>query len=145
MAGGDFNAVKMGERLVVAGLAVQLLFFGLFIVTAGIFHLRISRAPTRASLATDISWKKHMFILYGASLLIMIRSIFRVIEYVQGYSGYLLANEVFLYVFDAVLMLVVMLLFNWCHPSEVRAHLMGGKYTRLFIKLEDMPSGGHVV
>lgn len=49
----------------------------------------------------------------------MIRSVFRVIEYVQGNAGYLLSHEVFLYIFDALLMLAVMLLFNWNHPSEV--------------------------
>lgn len=49
----------------------------------------------------------------------MVRSVFRVVEYLQGNAGYLLSHEVFLYIFDAVLMLGVMVLFNWVHPSEV--------------------------
>ena len=60
-----------------------------------------------------------MHTLYAASGLIMFRSIFRVVEYVQGNNGYLLRHEYFLYIFDAVLMLVVMVLFNFIHPSEV--------------------------
>lgn len=49
----------------------------------------------------------------------MFRSVFRVVEYLQGNAGYLLSREVFLYIFDAVLMLAVMVLFNWVHPSQV--------------------------
>lgn len=60
-----------------------------------------------------------MYVLYVASGLIMIRSVFRVIEYLQGNNGYLLRHEFFLYIFDALLMLVVMCLFNWVHPAQV--------------------------
>lgn len=37
----------------------------------------------------------------------------------MGNNGYLLRHEYFLYVFDATLMLGVMVLFNIVHPSEV--------------------------
>jgi hypothetical protein len=140
MSGGSVSSVNTGEKLVIAGLFVQLLFFGLFIVTAGIFHVRITKVPTPPSLARDIPWKKHMYVLYGASLLIMIRSIFRVVEYIQGHDGYLLRHEVYLYIFDAVLMFLTMLIFNWSHPSEVRALLRGGKYSQGFFKLTDIRS-----
>jgi hypothetical protein len=67
----------------------------------------------------DLPWKRHLYALYSSSALILVRSLFRVIEYLQGNGGYLLRHEVFLYVFDATLMLGVMVLFNWIHPSEV--------------------------
>ena len=57
----------------------------------------------------------------------MVRSIFRVVEYLQGFSGYLLEHEIYLYIFDAVLMLTVMVVFILIHPSEVNALLKGGK------------------
>lgn len=63
--------------------------------------------------------QRQMYALYTASALIMIRSIFRVVEYVQGNNGFLLRREVFLYLFDALLMLIVMVIFNWVHPAEV--------------------------
>ena len=138
MMAGSASMANTGEKLVVGGLFVQLLFFGLFIVTAGIFHFRLHKVPTAASLMRDVPWKKHMYTLYGASLLIMVRSIFRVVEYLQGYDGYLLRHEVYLYIFDAVLMFVVMLIFNWSHPSEVKALLRGGLYSKGFFKMEDI-------
>lgn len=64
-------------------------------------------------------WRALMKVLIGASLLILVRSVFRVVEYLGGNDGFLLRKEVFLYVFDSVLMVAVMGLFNWCFPGEV--------------------------
>jgi hypothetical protein len=64
-----------------------------------------------------------MMVLYAGSLLIMVRSIFRAIEYLQGNNGSLLQHEAYLYIFDATLMFLVMILFNWFHPSEITAIL----------------------
>jgi hypothetical protein len=49
----------------------------------------------------------------------MVRSIFRLAEYLQGNNGYLLHHEIFLYVFDALLMFITMVVFNIVHPQEV--------------------------
>ena len=51
---------------------------------------------------------------------------FRLIEFAQGNDGYLLSMEIWLYLFDAVLMWVVMVWFAVVHPSEVYALLKGG-------------------
>jgi SNF family Na+-dependent transporter len=101
------------------GLFVQLLFFGVFVVVAVAFILAIRRVPTAQAQTHLAVWRRHMFTLCAGSLLVMVRSIFRVVEYLQGFDGYLLSHEAYLYVFDAVLMFVVMVLFNYVHPSEV--------------------------
>lgn len=64
--------------------------------------------------------------LYLGSFMIMVRSVFRAVEYLQGFNGYLLRHEAYLYLFDALLMLLVMVLFNWIHPAEIAAILSGG-------------------
>lgn len=68
-----------------------------------------------------------MWALYGSSILILVRSIFRVVEYLQGWDGYLLRNEAFIYVFDALLMWLVMVIFVVVHPSEVNCLLGRGR------------------
>ncbi|KAF5009596.1 hypothetical protein FDECE_4200 [Fusarium decemcellulare] len=108
-----------GETIIIAGLAVQLIFFGFFMIVAIVFHRRIHRKPTNASLKLRSPWQKLLVVLYGSSALIMVRSIFRVIEYVMGEDGVLMANEVYLYVFDATLMLLVSVSFNIFHPSAI--------------------------
>ncbi len=64
-------------------------------------------------------WKESLRMLYAISVLIMVRSIFRVVEYVMGQSGYPLMHEWTLYIFDSILMLVVTVIFYWKYPSEL--------------------------
>jgi hypothetical protein len=118
---GTLSAMKTGEKLIVVGLFVQLAFFGFFVVVAGLFHRRLTQYG-HLSMAVDIRalpWKRHLIALYVSSGLILVRSVFRVIEYLMGNAGYLLKHELYLFVFDAVLMFVVMVVFNFIHPSEI--------------------------
>lgn len=123
MAGRTQKLLDLGQNIVIGGLVLQIFFFGFFLVAAVIFHIRITRNPTNQS--REVEWKRHIHTLYAASVLILVRSIFRVAEYAQGDSGYLLGHEIFLYIFDAVLMLGVMVLFNFVHPSEITNLLRG--------------------
>jgi hypothetical protein len=128
MGSGTEKGMKVGEKLVLVGLFLQLFFFAIFVAVAGTFHYRLqhdrpfkkfaSAAPTGVDVHA-LPWKRHLMALYVASGLILVRSTFRVVEYLMGNAGFLLRKEVFLYVFDAVLMLAVMLVFNWVHPSQV--------------------------
>lgn len=129
MAGRTERLLDLGQNIVIGGLIVQILSFGFFLVAAVIFHIRINRHPTNQS--REVPWRRHINTLYAASILILARSIFRVVEYLQGFGGYLLSHEVFLYIFDAILMLAVMILLNVVHPSEItnllcRGNPMGG-------------------
>jgi hypothetical protein len=114
------NNATLGERIVVAGLLIQVIMFGLFAVTAIIFHVRFQRHSVGAiAYGKEIPWKQSLIILYAVSALIMVRSIFRVAEYVMGQDGYPLNNEWTLYVFDSMLMLVVMAIFFIWYPSRL--------------------------
>ncbi|KAL1964528.1 hypothetical protein VTN77DRAFT_6825 [Rasamsonia byssochlamydoides] len=115
-----------GNNIIIGGLFVQIIFFGFFLASAIFFQSRIGRHPTPQSQAGYIPWRKHMSALHGGSLLILIRSVFRVVEYLQGQDGYLLTTEVFLYVFDALLMFCVMVVFAAVHPSEINCLLGRG-------------------
>lgn len=117
MSSGSASSMKTGEKIIIGGLIVQILFFGLFFVTAILFQMR--GKEYLATLNGSIPWKKHLFALYATSILILVRSVFRVVEYIQGNAGYLLRHEVYLYVFDAVLMLAVMIILNVSHPGDI--------------------------
>ncbi|UPK92758.1 hypothetical protein LCI18_003693 [Fusarium solani-melongenae] len=117
------DVAKWAERIVVIGLMIQIIAFALFCVVAVVFHRRMKRAPTAASIGTLVPWESTLYMLYGVSILIMIRSIFRVIEFAQGYTGYALSHEWTLYVFDALLMWIVIVIFAWRFPSQLDAGL----------------------
>lgn len=124
MSSGSLSTMHTGEKIVVFGLFVQLIFFGFFMYASIMFYIHIGKAPTSKSLDPDVPWRRHLWILMVVSLSIFARSIFRVIEYCSGNDGYLLKHEIFLYLFDSCLMLLVMVLFNACHPSEVTGTLV---------------------
>lgn len=110
---------KLGEGIVIAGLMIQIILFSLFAVTAVIFQRRISRNPTPESQTSSLPWKKSMRMLYIVSALIMVRSVFRVIEYAMGNEGYLLKNEWTLYIFDSLLMFLVMVVYYLWYPAWI--------------------------
>ncbi|TGO79317.1 hypothetical protein BELL_0036g00050 [Botrytis elliptica] len=112
------SSIKLGENIITGGLVVQVVFFAFFIVTTGIFHTRIVKAQGGLQ-ASAVPWQQYLYILYIASTFIMIRSIFRIVEYVQGSDGALLSTETYIYVFDATLMFLVMVIFNLRHPSAI--------------------------
>ncbi|KAF7594394.1 hypothetical protein BBP40_009375 [Aspergillus hancockii] len=112
-----------GEYIILGGLGVQIMFFGFFLVSALIFQRRITRRPTPESADDNIPWQKHMFALHFTSNLILIRSAFRVAEYIQGSDGFLLRNEVFIYVYDGLLMFFVTVVFLAIKPSEISRFL----------------------
>ena len=110
-AAGTLAFLHAGEKIILAGLLVQIMFFGLFITTSTVFHSRCRKHLMDDGLDQGLPWEKMMLMLYSVSLLIMVRSIFRVVEYVQGNAGYLLRREWPLYVFDALLMVTTMVIF----------------------------------
>ncbi|VUC26719.1 unnamed protein product [Clonostachys rosea] len=113
------GSMSTGENIILGGLFVQIIVFGIFVITSALFHSRYN--STQAAHITyadsDQQWRKIMHMLYAVSGLIMVRSTFRVVEYIMGHDSYLLANEWPLYVFDAVLMFFVVVLFGWRFPG----------------------------
>ena len=133
-----------GPNIIIGGLVIQVLFFGFFMISSAVFHMRMHRDPTPYSLSIPLRWSEIIYVLYAASLLILVRSIFRLIEYAQGNDGYLISHEVFLYIFDALLMFATMLVFHVVHPSELNVWLKGkGMYTR-GIKVQKFVGSGEV-
>ncbi|KAF5697381.1 RTM1-like protein [Fusarium globosum] len=109
---------KMGQNIIIVGLAVQINFFAFFITILHIFHRRITASPTSKSLSSISPWKQFVLVLYVDSGLIMIRSLFRLVEYVTGSNGALQSTETYIYVFDASMIFVTVVLFNLVHPGR---------------------------
>ncbi|XP_014560824.1 hypothetical protein COCVIDRAFT_88395 [Bipolaris victoriae FI3] len=127
MASGTISALHTGENIIIGGLVVQILFFGCFMVTSVLWHTRMAKNPTTRILSGSIPWEMQLYSLYAASMLILVRSVFRLIEYAQGNNGYLISHEVFLYIFDSTLMWITMAILAWIHPSEITGLLKGEK------------------
>ncbi|EPS30731.1 hypothetical protein POX_b02266 [Penicillium oxalicum] len=144
--GGGFLAAaktpenaNMGQHIILGGLFVQIFFFGFFIVVSIIFHRRMAASPLHYTGTSVIPWQRCMMVLYTISCLIMIRSIYRVIEYAQGSDGYLQSKEAFVYVFDGALMLICCVILVIQHPSK----LLGGNAYHRAEELEMLAGTGY--
>lgn len=111
---------ELGSHIIVGGLIFQIIIFGLFIVTALMFHIRFRR-DTEPDGSSHIPWRSTLAMLYFTSAFVMIRNIFRAIEYAMGSDGYLLSVEWAVYVFDASLMTLTMVAFFVRYPSQLQA------------------------
>lgn len=117
------STASIGEKIVLMGLIVQIISFGLFFVCVVIWMQRMEKMPTSEPYTTDSPWKQSIYMLYVVSIAIFARSIFRCVEYAQGQSGYSMANEWTLYIFDSVPMFAVTIVFLIWYPSRFQAPL----------------------
>lgn len=123
LKGGSIMAApelwQTGEKVIIAGLFVQLFIFSCFLVIAINYHYRLARSPTAESNNPNIRWKWYLFTLYLTGGLILVRSVFRVVEFIEGNHGPLMREEVYVFIFDGFLMVIVLLWMNWFHPGEI--------------------------
>jgi hypothetical protein len=120
MSAGTLDDFYGGSNVIIAGLAVLVTSFSLFIIVALRFDIRMRHSPISESLSIKLNWKRDLMVLYGGSMMIFTRSVFRLIEYAEGDSGWLIRHEWTFYVFDSMLMFSVMVLFHAFYPSPIK-------------------------
>ncbi|EUC30069.1 hypothetical protein COCVIDRAFT_102317 [Bipolaris victoriae FI3] len=117
-ASGPEGALQ-GIKIVKIGLSIQLVAFGLFLVMVVVLHTRLRGSPSSVSERPRVSWEKHFYALYVVSVLIVVRSLFRLIEFAQGPDGHILKTEWMMYVFDASLLLASTVCYAVIHPGRL--------------------------
>ncbi|KAK3995204.1 RTA1 like protein-domain-containing protein [Cladorrhinum sp. PSN332] len=121
-ASGTPEAQRLSKIVVLVGLLVQLLALAVFIVMVARLHARLRHNPSesKAMLADPgVNWLGHFVVLEVAAVMLVVRSVVRGAEYLGGMDGFIASHEVFVYVFDAVPMLVVMLSSLLLYPSRL--------------------------
>ncbi|KAI5209616.1 RTA1 like protein [Aureobasidium subglaciale] len=145
-AGGMMVAAslaKTGKTLMLLGLALQLIFFGFFLVVAITFWVRVKKTIHTLPPVPQIGgvpWTRLFIALFVAAALIIIRCAFRVVEFQQDADGALQSHEWYAYVFDAIPMLFVQTLFNVVHAGRVlpRPGVDRGDLDEEYIKLNNV-------
>ncbi|PVH86718.1 RTA1 like protein [Cadophora sp. DSE1049] len=119
-----------GQKVILFGLFVQLAFFGFFLFVALIFYKRMQSSPARYTIPSygKHTWVQLIKLLFAAAAIIILRCIFRVIEFGQGHSGYLATHEVYMYIFDALPMFLVQAMFHLVHAGDVMPANVRGEY-----------------
>ena len=115
------SGADMGQKMMLAGLFVQLLFLGFFLSIALIFWKRMLKSSKQYAVLQygKHTWDTLLKIVGSAAIIIILRCIFRIIEFAQGHNGYLASHEIYMYVFDAAPMLGVQVMMHFVYATEV--------------------------
>lgn len=116
---------SLGKSLTLAALSLQLLVIFLFLLLAGTFHRKCHAAKLHSSAVPSL-----LLALYASMALILLRCIYRLVEYVEPTDkdlgdmdalrklSPLLRYEAFFYVFEAAFMLANSVLWNIWNPGR---------------------------
>jgi hypothetical protein len=133
------KAVHTGEHIIIAGLVVQLVFFCIFLTTVIHFHRRMMVRPTAKATLLKREWTPHIWVVYLAALLVLIRSVYRVVEYTSSRTSSIQTHEAFFYSLDLLLMFIVMAVMSWIHPSKIYVlQRKRGYYVELGVRLKTL-------
>lgn len=131
---------KNANFILLGGLAVQTFAFAVFLTLLGSLAITVGQNPEcRAKSARNDTMFLDTRVLCAASILVMVRTVFRLIECAQGVFGYLSSHEVFFGVLEfAPIVVAVTLLAVWTPPVNFRSK-SGGHEHLMFTK--DSESG----
>lgn len=105
-----------GTHIMIGGIIIQLVSVIVFIFFAINFLLRVHRLGYGNIIMR--SYLKHLVGAMWVSIIaVFIRSIYRVIELSQGWTGYVITHEVYFIVLDGVMMVIAVGIFNIFHPG----------------------------
>ncbi|QRV86327.1 RTA1-like protein [Ceratobasidium sp. AG-Ba] len=117
---GGISTIKLGRIILIAGLVLQVVSFGIFMFIAVAFDVK-----TRRSMGDKMGViRPLMWAFYVSATLIIIRSIYRTIEFstinfnFDEQQGYAITHEWMFYIFDSLLIIVATIVFNLVHPSN---------------------------
>ncbi|PNP73620.1 hypothetical protein FNYG_13035 [Fusarium nygamai] len=127
-ASGEPDAITKGRTILIAGLIVQLCALSIFILTSLYLYVRIRQETGPFLDSSLVRWRRYFRTIEAVTVIMIIRSIVRAVEYLQGQGGFVISHEAFIYLFDALLMLLAMVLFLIVHPGRLVKNGTGMKW-----------------
>ncbi|KAL4873467.1 hypothetical protein BDV12DRAFT_208480 [Aspergillus spectabilis] len=104
-----------GTNIMVAGIIFQMASITVFVLCAADFvHRTLRRRLLQSMTGTVVPLLAAMIF---SVICIYIRSIYRTIELLEGWDGYLITTERFFYALDGAMMVLAAGIFNFIHPG----------------------------
>jgi RTA1 like protein len=144
-ASGDPDSIQLAQTLIIGGLIAQLAALTLFLFSTMNLHRLANRhLPSRSyDLPYMQKTKKYFFVTYGVTATMMLRSLVRGIEYLQGEESFILKHEVFVYLFDALLIAAIAVSYMFVHPGRMLRNAQRARSRRDKGMVELLEPGSH--
>lgn len=111
--------LSQGTHIMLAGIILQIVWMTGFICCVVHFLASIIFSATSSSTVAKTPIVPLLRAMAVSVICIYIRCIYRTVELLQGWSGYLFTHEIYFTFLDAVMMLLAALAFNIVHPSAL--------------------------
>ncbi|KAG0056747.1 hypothetical protein BGZ83_003716 [Gryganskiella cystojenkinii] len=129
-AGDNASLMSIGEKLYLVGVSAQGISYILFTL---LLTVAIQRLVSERRQAGRGGLDHNTFLLvtglYVSSVFVIIRSVYRVVEFVQGHDGVLLNTEVYLFTLDAAPLVLAIGIWAFSWPTvqlaRIAAHIRG--------------------
>lgn len=124
--------LQHGKSVVLAGLGVQLAAFGFFSTIGIRFNIKSRNFTQPPSLPSTLKtplnpyWMGLLIALNTSCALILVRSIYRVVEFTTGTAGYVSVHEWTSYIFDALPISLYFCCLCSCHQGNMSLIWDGG-------------------
>ncbi|KAH9858168.1 RTA1-domain-containing protein [Lenzites betulinus] len=130
----DAKKARLGSNIILGGLIIQLISMTTFCFFMGEYAWRrsIDRPFRKSSVAyaetgtTPLSQRvmsRHMKMLIAgiciSTVLIYIRSAYRVVEFIDGFNGKIAHTQILFNVFDGAMVTLAMYTLNFMHPGQL--------------------------
>ncbi|KAI2472343.1 RTA1-domain-containing protein [Annulohypoxylon bovei var. microspora] len=112
MASGNADQTKLGTNIMVAGVIFQLVAMTIFTI----FTLDFLRRSSKFGMPQE--YNKIIIAMFISLTAIFARSIFRAIELIEGWNGYLMMHEVYFIALDGALMVLAVIIFLPFDPAR---------------------------
>jgi len=130
---GDSQRQQTGENTLMAGLAINLASFCFFFTLIIWYEVSTRRIVRHLSGGTKRTYAPIVWAAMISQVFLIWRSIYRVIEFQQGYFSPIATTEIYFYFFDTLIMLLATAVYVFLFPP---AYGLLGK-RRLALKLEE--------
>lgn len=111
--------IDTSQDIILGGLLLQVAILCFFVVVALVFHVRLRRHHVLETVDPGLTLPRMLVSLYAASLLVIVRNIYRFFEYKLGQKGYLLEHEWPMYAFDTIHMALVMIFTSLWYMADL--------------------------
>ncbi|KAK5446398.1 hypothetical protein LTS15_009737 [Exophiala xenobiotica] len=133
-AGGWKGTLRtIGIDVILVGLALQVVTFTGFLAVLAMFQ---SRVNSMKDVSLQSGAKKVILGVWIASILVQIRTVFRLAEFAMGDHGYLMTNEWCVYVFEGGPMVIATVILALYHPVTYMQQVSHGEVNDAEVALE---------
>lgn len=120
---GVDSTLKSGRILLIIGLVALVVLIGCYAITAVVVH-----SSPRYGVRHSPNLRRLFPVLYTCTALLMIRNIFRLVEFGQGFEGAIADQEKYFYGFDSLMIILILMIntifhfgfFLKAYPSELK-------------------------